>query len=215
MRDLVRRNLPAKLAALALAMLAWLKFAGQSDLAGMLTAPVHYRHFPAGLETSTPVSEAVQVEVRGSAGELRDLTGKVSAVIDLASVTAPGERTFSIGAAELDLPGGLTLVRSVPAQIRLTFEKRATRRVKVEVPFSGPLDPGLTIDRIEVDPPQLEIVGPASKVEAARNPVSDPLDLTTVVDGAEYRLAVFNSEPEVRFVGAAAVRVKVHASRKR
>jgi YbbR domain-containing protein len=212
MRNIFRNNLPEKALAIGAALALWLNFAAQTDLAGMLAAPLQFRHYPGDLEISSTVTESIQAEVRGSAGQLRDLTGKVSAVIDLASVTAPGERTFTIHARDLNLPSGITLVRTVPAQVRLTFEKRASRFLKVEIPFSGQLKPGVTIDRLDVEPPLLEIIGPESKVNAARNPMSDPLDLRAVEDGSEHRLAVYIAEPEVRFVAVPSVKVKVHAS---
>ena len=213
MKELLR-NVPEKLLALALAVVIWLNFAAQTDLAGMLAAPVQFRHYPDDLEISSAVTESIQAEVRGSAGQLRDLAGNMSAVIDLASVKAPGERTFTISNRELSLPSGVQLVRTVPAQVRLTFEKRARRFLKVEVPLSGIQQRGLTLDRLEIEPPMLEIVGPESKVATALNPVSDPLDLAVISDGSEHRLAVYIAEPEVRFVTAPSVKVKVHASHK-
>jgi YbbR domain-containing protein len=214
-KDLFSKNVPEKLLSIAVAVLIWLNFAAQTDLAGLLAAPLQFRHYPNDLEISSVVSESIQAEVRGSAGQLRDLVGNLSAVIDLASVKSPGERTFTIGNRELSLPSGVKLVRTVPAQVRLTFEKRANRFLKVEIPFSGLLKPGVNIDRLEITPPMLEIVGPESKVALARNPVSDPLDLSSVTEGSEHRLAVYIAEPEVRFVTTPSVKVKVHLSRNR
>lgn len=214
-KDLFRRNVWEKLLAVGAAIILWQNFAAQSDLAGMLAAPLQFRHYPGDLEIRSGVPESIQVEVRGSAGQLRYLAGKVSTVIDLASVRSPGERTFTISTRDLNLPAGVRLVRTVPAQVRLTFEKRASRFLKVEVPFSGQLKPGVTIDRIEVDPPMLEIVGPESKVTTARGPVSDPLDLGSVTNGSEHHLAVYIAEREVRFVTTPSVTVKVHASKHR
>lgn len=215
MKNLFRLNLPEKLLAVCAAIALWLNFAAQTDLAGMLAAPVQFRHHPGDLEISSTVTDSIQAEVQGSAGQLRDLAGKISAVIDLSSVTSPGERTFTISSSDLHLPSGVKLVRTVPAQVRLTFEKRAKRFLKVEIPFSGQLKSGITIDRIDMEPPLLEIVGPESKVNAARNPMSDPLDLSIVEDGSEHRLAVYIAEPEVRFVTVPSVKVKVHASQNR
>ena len=209
MKELLRRNLAEKALALGAAIVLWFNYAAQTDLAGTLAAPVQFRHYPGELEISSAVTESIQAEVRGSAGQLRDLTGNVSAVIDLVTVRSAGERTFTIGPRELNLPAGVRLVRTVPAQVRLTFEKRANRFLKVEVPFSGQLVHGSAIDSIEVEPAMLEIVGPESKVNTARNPVSDPLDLSSLKDGEEHRLAVYIAEPEVRFVTAPSVKVKV------
>src|SRR3954447_12654907 len=110
MKDLLPRNLAEKALALGAAIVLWFNYAAQSDLAGMLEAPVQFRHYPGELEISSAVTESIQAEVRGSAGQLRDMNGNLSAVIDLATVRAAGERTFTIGARELNLPAGVRLV---------------------------------------------------------------------------------------------------------
>lgn len=213
-RRLLTRNLLWKLISLAAAIFVWRYFASESDVATIVAIPVQYKNYPMDLEISSAIQDSISVEARGSAGQLRDLsTAHLATVLDFGSVKAPGERTFTLTAREVALPRGVQLVRTIPGQLRFMFERRATRALKVDVPYSGALPAGMRIDHIEVLPPALEIAGPESRVNAAKNAVSDPLDLSRITGDAQQHLAVFVADPEVRFVTAPQVTVKVYTEK--
>ncbi|MGD1068712.1 MAG: CdaR family protein [Bryobacteraceae bacterium] len=204
-------NIGWKLLALAAAFGVWFNVASEPELETIFSAPVQYKNYPKDLEISSNIVEAIDIEARGPSGQLRTLTeSQISAIVDFSSVNDSGERTFTLTQKELKLPRGIELVRTIPAQLRFTFEHRATRALKVEVPTSGTLPPGLSIASIEADPPELSIAGPASRVAAVKKAVSDPLDLNQVKGDSQQVLAVYIPEPEVRFLTVPRVTVKVH-----
>src|SRR5207248_1852412 len=138
-------NFGWKLLSLMAAFLIWWYIANDPDLATFLSAPVQFRNYPKDLEISSAIISTVDVEARGPAGQLRDLrTAHLSAVIDFSAVKTPGERTFTLTSKEVQLPRGVELVRTVPAQLRFTFEQRATRELTVDVARTGNLPRGLT-----------------------------------------------------------------------
>lgn len=203
-------NFGWKLLALAAAFAVWLNIASEPELATIFSAPVEYKNYPKDLEISSSIVESIDVEASGPAGQIRDLgASRVSAIVDLSSVKAPGERTFTLTGKELDFPRGVALIRTIPAQLRFTFERRATRALTVEVPRSGTLAPGLAIESLEVLPPQLRIAGPQSRVAAVTRAEADPLDLSQIRGDTQQVLAVYIREPEVRFLTTPRVTVKV------
>src|SRR5580698_8320596 len=134
---LLTKNLLWKLVALAAAFAIWLDVANEPELATIVSVPVEYNHFPKDLEISSDIVETIDLEARGPSGQVRSLhDSRIAAVIDFASVKAPGERTFTLTPAELKLPRGIELIRTIPAQLRFTFERRAIRSVPVDVRFS-------------------------------------------------------------------------------
>jgi hypothetical protein len=210
MLSLVTHNFGWKLFALAASFGIWMSVASQPDLATIVSIPVEYSNFPRDLEISSAIVESVSVEASGPAIQTRSLPeSKIAAVLDFSSVTAPGERTFTLTTNEIRLPRGTQMVRAIPAQLRFSFERRATRAVPVEVAWSGVLPAGISLGKVEVMPPELEITGPESHVRAARRLVSDPFDLSRVTGSAEQTLAVYAAESQVRFTGAPRVTVKV------
>jgi diadenylate cyclase len=204
------RNLLWKLLALVAAFGVWLNVANEPDLATIVSVPVEYNHFPKDLEISSDIVETIDLEARGPSGQLRGLhDSRIAAIIDFASVKAPGERTFTLTGTELKLPRGIELIRTIPAQLRFTFERRATRSVSVDVRFSGKLPPGFSMAGVDVNPPQLQIAGPESHVLGSGKLVSDPFDLTNVRGDVAQTLSVYAAEPEVRILNTPQVRVKI------
>jgi YbbR domain-containing protein len=204
------RNLLWKLFALAAAFAVWLNVSNEPDLATIVSVPVQYNHFPKDLEISSDIEETVDLEAKGSSGLLRSLhDGRIAAIIDFADVSVPGERTFTITDKELKLPRGLELVRTIPAQLRFRFERRATRFVPVDVRLSGKLPAGFAVAGLDVMPPQLQITGPESHVLGSDKLESDPLDLSGVTGDKTQTLAVYASDTEVRILNAPQVRVKI------
>jgi hypothetical protein len=208
--NFLTRNLLWKLLALAAAFGVWLNVANEPDLATIVSVPVEYNHFPKDLEISSDIVETIDLEARGPAGQLRSLhDSRIAAIVDFAGVTAPGERTFTLTTAELKLPRGIELIRTIPAQLRFKFEKRATRAVSVEVPLSGKLPAGFSLAGVDIQPRQLSIVGPESHVLGSGTLRSDPFDLTNVTGDTGQTLAVYAAEPEVRILNSPQVRVKI------
>jgi hypothetical protein len=210
------RNLLWKLFALAAAFGVWLNVSNEPDLATIVSVPVQYNHFPRDLEISSDIVEAVDLEARGSSGLLTSLRdNRIAAIIDFADVKGPGERTFTITGKELKLPRGIEMVRTIPAQLRFRFERRATRFVPVEVRFSGKLPPGFAVAGMEVTPPQLQITGPESHVINSGKLVSDPLDLTGITSEKTLTLSVYADESEVRIVNTPQVKVKMRVEQRK
>lgn len=210
------KNLGMMAVSLLAAFGLWLNVASEPELATILRAPVQYKNFPGDLEISSSIVDSIDVEARGPSGLLRP-DSKIAAIIDFSDVTAPGERTFTIGTNEVRLPRGIRLVRTMPAQLRFVFERRASRDIPVVVPMTGQLPEGLKLAKVEIEPPTLTIMGPESRVYAAKKAMSDPLDLSTVTESGTRAVAVFVDEPEVRFARKpqVTVRVQVEPGRRR
>lgn len=210
------QNIWWKLFALAAAFGVWMNVASEPELATIISVPVEYNNFPKGLEISSSIVDSIDLEARGPSRQLSSLQDShIAAIIDFAGVTDPGERTFTITPAELKLPRGIELVRTIPAQLRFRFEQTLERAEPVSLAWSGKLPPGFTIASVEVDPPQLTVAGPKSHVLATGPLKADPFDLTGVTGDTQRQLSVYCSESEVRILNAPRVTVKVRVRQSR
>lgn len=207
------QNLWWKLFALAAAFGVWMNVASEPELATIISVPVEYNNYPTNLEISSDIVETIDVEARGPSGQLRSLQdAHLAAIIDFAGVKDPGQRTFTVTPAELKLPRGIQLVRTIPAQLRFRFERKMTRAVPVKLAWSGTLPPGYSITGIDVDPPDLTIAGPESQVLREKKLEADPFDLTGVTGDRARKLAVYSPQPEVRILNLPEITVKIRVA---
>jgi diadenylate cyclase len=204
------RNLIWKLFALVVAFGIWLNVASEPELEIIVSVPVEYNNIPKDLEISSTIVESIEVEARGPAGQLRSLNDShVAEIVDFANVKSPGQRTFTLTSAQLKLPRGIHLIRTIPEQLRFQFEKRITRAVPVKVELSGKAPAGVSVAIVDIEPPDLTITGPESHVLNSKPLQADPFDLTGVDADTVRKLAVYAAEPEVRILNAPQVTVKI------
>jgi hypothetical protein len=211
---LITQNLGWKLLSLLAAFVVWINVAGEPERATIVSIPVEYSNFPKDLVISSEIAGRVRIEARGQARQLHALSDSgVAAVIDLATVKGPGERTFTLTASDLDLPRGVELIRTIPSQLRFRFERQTTRMLEIDVPFAGTLPRGLSIGEKTFEPEQLRVSGPESHVSDARRLVSDPFDLSRVTGDRDETLAVYTTDPELQFLSVPQVKVRIRVKR--
>ena len=209
MRALVS-NLGWKLLSLALAVLLWLTFASAPEVATSAAVPVEFQHIPGNLEIVSNLPERVQLQVQGAASKVdaMDLSS-IAVVLNLSDVRSPGQRTFTLDSHSVRLPLGVRLIRVVPGQLRVEFERRASRTVPVRVRFTAPLPRDYHLSRFEAHPDKLTVLGPESRVQQVEHAETDPIELEPKAGEQEHRVNVFVREPQVRFATQPQVRVKV------
>jgi YbbR domain-containing protein len=216
MKDFFTKNAGWKLLSLAVAVLLWIAVASEPELSTFLSVPVEYRNLPKDLEINSDVVESVLLEVRGPAGELRGLPEarqRYSVILDMSNVGS-GEHTFSIDGGDVSLPRGMHLVRAIPAEVRLNFERGAERSVPVEVRLGGGLPPDLRVVKAVADPASMDVAGPVSRVARVSSVETDPVNLKPEEGTVEYRVNAYISDPRVRFQDSPQVTVKVTLGKK-
>jgi YbbR domain-containing protein len=203
------RNLAWKLFALVGAFLLWFAINGANDLTESVSVPVQYRNIPQNLDTGSDLIEQVHLILRGPSLLLsRASTNPWPVVIDLASAKSPGERTFSITAANVRLPGGVMLEKAIPGQIRLRLESRAKKPVDVHVRLDHVPD-GMRATVAEVNPPTLTIVGPENKVRPISDVDTDLVDVRALEPGGHARTVAYSPDPRVSFTTTPTIAVRI------
>jgi hypothetical protein len=213
---LVFHNFGWKLLSLAIAVVLWSLVASEPELSTFATVRLEYRNLPDDLEISSDPVTSVSLELRGPSGELRGVGDGIrpAVVLDMSDVQ-PGERTFTIGAPNVQLARGVRLVRAIPSEVRFLFERRIVRFVPVVVRIAGQAPKGYIVARQSVAPDRLEIAGPSSRVARITAAVTDPVDLSSVVGTSEFRVNAFVEDSFVRFQTSQQVVVRVTMRKKR
>jgi YbbR domain-containing protein len=198
--ELILSNLGWKLLALATAVVIWAMVATEPELSTFATVRLEYKNLPEGLEISSDPVTSVVLELRGPQGELRGVgeTLRPAVVLDMSNVD-PGEHTFPIGGGNVKLGRAVQLVRAVPAQVRFTFEPRRINSVPVRARFTGDGLNGYMMESFSVEPKELEITGPRTRVGRITSVLTDQIDLSNVTGTSEFHVNVFVDDPFVRF----------------
>lgn len=215
MIELITRNAGWKVFSLLVSMLLWFTYARDPEVGTFVSVPVEYRGMPEDLEIGSDLVGSVSIDLRGPSGKIEDFNAAKSAVIlDFSDIHKPGESTFHIDERNISLPTGMRLVRTIPAQIRLQFERRTSQDVPVQVRFSGAAPRGYQVARYDARPKELRIVGPASHVKKIEYAVTDPIDLAAVVGESDFQVNAFVGDPHVRFEKPVKISVKVFMEKK-
>ena len=215
MIGILTNNWQYKAGSVLLAGLLWLGVVEEPELATSVPAPIQYRHVPKDLEMSSDVSDKVQLEIKGPASKLSPLAlADTRVLLDLSAVKRAGDRTFPIDRGNVELPPGVQLDRSSPAQVRLHFEPRLSKMVPVRVRVRQRPVEGYEIGWQQVEPAQLQIVGPESRVSRIESVETDSIDVDHLKDAREtFQVHAYPADPQVRFAGDGKVRVGIEVKK--
>ena len=208
--ELVTHNFPWKLLALAGAIVIWAVVTNEPELSTFVRVPLEFRNLPPDIDIASQPVEAVTLELRGPASELRGQgDGRRPAVVIDMSRAVPGQRTFHIGYGNISLPRSVRLVSSVPSEVRFEFERRVVREIPIQARFTGEGAHGFVVARYTVSPEKLPVEGPVNHVTRLPAAATDLIDVSTAVDTAQLRVNVFLTDPFVHFEGSPEVVVTV------
>jgi YbbR domain-containing protein len=211
-REFVRRHvfhhLGLKLTSLLLAVGLWLAISSSPQSEVALNVAIIFRNMPADLEISSENIPGVQIRVRGPERILSRLQpSDVRAEIDLSGMKA-GEHTFDLTKA-IGVPDRLELAQVVPSEVHVSFDTRATRRVPVRPRVTGIPAPGYVIARVDPDPNQVEIIGPSKEIESVDSAITDPVDVTGVLDQITVGRPAYVSDPLIQVTDPNPVRITI------
>src|SRR6185503_18654271 len=130
--------------------------------------------------------------MRGPSGKLSPSSLSDAAFrLDLSPVNAPGERTFTLSSANLNLPSGVTFLRAAPSQLHLAFDRNMGKDVPVEIRFAGTPPAGFQIVSREVSPATLRIAGPEQRVKRIAVASTDAIDVGASTADTTLRVNTF------------------------
>jgi hypothetical protein len=205
----ILHNLGLKLFALAAATVLWALTVAEPAMETTVNVPIEFHNAPPDLEILWDQPPTVHVQVKGPQSRVRTLAGEVAVVLDLLPVQQPGGRTFPLDSSRVLLPRGMSLVRAMPSQVRLVFERRLTRDIRVLPRFTGVHQPGYEIGAYTVDPPALKVVGPVSRVALLDFVMTDPIDVSSLIGSGNFATTAYLEDANLRFENIKTVRVQV------
>lgn len=206
---LLVHNFGLKLISLILAFGLWLAVAQDHSAEVAIEVPIEFHNIPDNLEISSEHIPQAQIRLRGPERLVRRLQPTdVHAEIDL-TAAKPGERTFDLNAQQIHQPYGLQVKQVVPSQFHLAFDTRLTRQVEIHPRVTGNFAAGYSIAKIVVNPAVIDITGPSKQVQQVEGAMTDPVDVSGVIDRESFVTHAYVPDPMVQVVAPGPVRVTV------
>lgn len=198
-----------KLTAVLIAFAMWWGVAHDPVIEIGVNAPIEFHNVPENLEISSENIPQAQIRVRGPARILRELAQtELHPSIDLQGAV-PGERTYELSSRQIPLPHEAEVVQIVPSSFRVQFDRRLTKLVEVRPRVIGTFAAGYRILQVTAIPDKVAIIGPAKRVDATENAITDPVDASGVIGRATFTTHAYLSDPLVRFVNPVPIRIVV------
>jgi YbbR domain-containing protein len=192
------RHAGLKLLSLGLAILLWMVIAGDQTVERGLRVPLELQQFPPELELLGEPPTAVDVRLRGASDTLTRLgPGDVVAVLDLGAAR-PGRRLFQLTPEHVRAPFGVEVVQVMPATVAIVFESSATARLPIVPSIEGEPAPGYLVGEVTVEPPEVEVSGPASLVREATQALTETVSIAGATDHVVEDAAVGLDYPSLR-----------------
>lgn len=205
------RQFGLKAVSAGIAVALWVAVAGEAVVERGLRIPLELQQFPAGLEVLGEPPTVVDVRVRGTSGALaRMLPGDLVAVIELKGAR-PGRRLYQLTSEQVRAPFGVEVIQVTPTSLAMEFEMTKARKVPVVPAIEGEPAPGFIVGKPIVDPPDVEILGPTSAVDAARDALTESVSVAGASETVTetVNVGVANSLLRVRSPRAVSVTVPI------
>jgi len=207
-RDFFRRhvfhNLALKVTSLALASALWLAVSSSPPSEVAMDVPLIFRNVPSDLEISSENIPSVQIRVRGPERIVRRLVASdVRAEVDVTGIR-PGERSFDLTKA-ITVPDKLEVAQVVPSEAHVDFDIRSTR----EVPVKPRVVPSYRVASVSTDPRTVAIIGPKKQVDSADSAITDPIDVTGVLEQMTTTRTVYVPNPLIQVTNPHPVRITI------
>jgi YbbR domain-containing protein len=199
-------ELPLKLVSMVIAVTLFIIVRSDKDAAAGAYVKVIYTLPENRVLVSDPVSE-VRVSVRGPWTRLQrfDERDLEPIRIDLRGVH---DTELRFDESMVKLPVGLRVASISPSQVRLEFEPRVQKKVKVQPLLEGEPASGFTVSRVIAQPEEVTVDGAKSAVDTLQRVPARPLRIAGargVVRGEE---ALEAPPPHVHFADASTVTVE-------
>lgn len=209
LRQYVFHNFWLKLLSLVMAVLLWWAVARDPRVEIALTVPIEFHNVPSDLEISSEKIPQAEIRLRGPARIVRELSNAdIHPVLDLQGAGI-GEKTFDLTQPQIHLEHDVEILQVVPAQFRVSLDRRASREVEVRARVIGTFASGFRILETITEPKVITIVGPDKHVSGIESAITDPVDATGVMGRATFTTNAYIPDPLVRVAKPVPIRVTV------
>ncbi len=188
----------------------WLAFTRGQDTIIALNVPIEYVHRPASYDIlDTSVDEA-RLQLFGSSALMRSLSPEQVAVrVDLSKATK-GRNIFAITQDDVILPPGIALNRIKPSTIEVTLDTPTTRKIPVQVDWTGRLPENVGLVDVSVTPASVDVTGGSATLAKVETVYTCPVRLDKLPPSGTTSAEIVLSPPSLKLSASSTGLVTIH-----
>ena len=210
-KKLFTKNWELKLISLILALILWLILIPEEKIFSEknLTITLETHNTPQGMELVKKPLDKIDVTIKAPNRYIDQITPtNVVAILNLENASVVQE-DYALNETMISIPAGAkaTVIRISPNTVNLKLEKTKEIMLEVEPDIVGVVKKGFKI-RWRVDPPQVLIQGPESKLKEDYIVRTSPIDISELTQNTNFEVDLILPNPDVRLASSQA-KVKV------
>ena len=199
-RNIFVRNWGLKLFSFLLALVVWLIIIPEEKLSfeKSVTVPLELHNLPAGMYIIEYPPATIDVTIKAPQ-RMIDMINPETVQARLELGAARVELTeFPINRNLISLPQGAEVKDISPSQVRMRLERSREIMLEVEAHLIGEWQEGLELDRVEIIPNKVSIIGPESKVIDTYKVRTSPIDISSLTETIEIETDLILPDPALR-----------------
>ncbi|NIM90844.1 MAG: hypothetical protein GTO17_07845 [Candidatus Aminicenantes bacterium] len=211
-RRLFLKNWGLKLFSLLLALILWLTLIPEEKTLSekTLTISLEPHNIPAAMELVEKPPATIDVVIRAPNRIIDQITpANVVAKLNLERATVI-QREYPLYETMISVPSGAEVIKVSPNKVNLKLEKTREVMLDVEPNIIGELAAGYKIEKIEVIPPSVKVIGAESKIRDRDKVRTSPIDISDLTESTEIQADLILPNPDLRLVSSPTnVKIKI------
>lgn len=202
-KKLFTKNLGLKIFSFFLALILWFSLIPEEKKFSekTLNVPLELHNIPSDIELVERPMQTVQVSIRAPERLINQITSaNVHAVLDLRKASTAQE-DYTLSRSMVSIPDGAEVKEISPSLVNLKFEKSEQLMLSIKPNIIGELPPGFTLLKTEVEPSEVLVKGPESKLNENDVVRTSPIDISNFKHTTAIEADLITPAPELTIMG--------------
>lgn len=209
LKGLLTDDLGLKVLSLLIAAIVWAWVQGDEVVEARTRAQIHYV-WPKGLVAARELPSTLVVTVSGPQGVARSIQrDALSVTVDLSDESAGSTSVDFTELELLGLPSAVSVVQLSPPAIDIELDRAVTRELSVTPTVIGDPAEGWVVARVEVQPSEVEVVGPQGRMRTLAELATDVVEISGSREDRVVEVGLALKQAGVSLAEGAPERVKV------
>jgi YbbR domain-containing protein len=203
-KKIFTKNLGLKIFSFFLALILWFSLIPEEKKFSekTLSVPLELHNIPSDIELVERPMQTVQVSIRAPERLINQITSaNVHAVLDLKKASTAQE-DYTLTRSMVSIPDGAEVKEISPSLVNLKFERSEQLMLSIKPNIIGELPEGFNLLKTEVEPPEVLVKGPESKLNENDIVRTSPIDISNFKHTTAIEADLITPAPELTIVGS-------------